>query len=150
MSRPATHITDGIHVGQIEAVAESPTDYGAILSVCQDTRYENVPDGVRYWHTSMADDLESQRNWGGSCDYSSFAEAVEKLASLHKHHDSVLVHCHKGRNRSVAVTAAYIATQMPSLSSRGAIQLIQDKRPIADPNSLMRYWANRYVTRNGR
>jgi len=59
-----------------------------------------------------------------------------------------LLHCHHGKNRSVAVAAAYIACEIAPVTVDGAIRLIQDHRPIADPNNIMRNHAHQYVQAN--
>lgn len=165
--RPADHILLGLHIGPIEDVAESPTDYDAILSVCQDNRRENVPETVPYRHVELADDEHSEAEWGGSCSYQTFATAVDWLRNTHSmlfggrrcetptpecdsntvarcSGSDTLVHCHNGVNRSVAVTAAYLGCRY-GLTHREAINLIQQKRPVADPNDLMRRHARRYI-----
>ena len=110
---------------------------------------DNVSDNVPYAHFQLADDRESERNWGGSADYETFEQAVDWLREHHTdrfNDQTTLVHCHNGKNRSVAVTAAYIAAEnKPVVAVDDAIRMIQTNRPIADPNELMRSHAKRYV-----
>ena len=149
IKRLADHIYYGIWIGPIEEVAESDREYDRILSVCQDNRVDNVSDNVPYAHFQLADDRESERNWGGSADYETFEQAVGWLREHHTERfndQTTLVHCHNGKNRSVAVTAAYIAAEnKPVVAVDDAIRMIQTNRPIADPNELMRSHAKRYV-----
>ena len=151
--RPADYIYKGLFVGPIEEVSESDREYDNIISVCQDTYRENVSDGVPYHHIALADDAESVENWGGSCDYTTFRRAVDTLRDVHtpkmgKEGPDTLLHCHHGKNRSVAVAAAYIACDTSILTVDGAIRLIEDHRPVADPNNIMRNHAHQYVRHN--
>lgn len=147
--RPADHILLGLYIGPIEDVAESPTDYDAILSVCQDNRRANVPETVPYHHVELADDEQSEAAWGGSCSYQTFANAADWLRNTHSmlfegSGSDTLVHCHNGVNRSVAVTAAYLGCRY-GVDVGEAINLIRRKRPVADPNDLMRRHTRRYI-----
>jgi protein-tyrosine phosphatase len=151
--RPADYIYKGLWVGAIEEVSESEQQYDNIISVCQDTREKNVSDGVPYYHIALADDAESVKNWGGSCDYTTFRRAVDTLRDVHmpkmgQAGPDTLLHCHHGKNRSVAVAAAYVACDTAILTVDGAISLIEDHRPIADPNSVMKNHAYQYVQAN--
>lgn len=148
--RPADHILFGIHIGPIEDVAESTTDYDNIISVCQDNRFDNVPETIPYYHVKLADDEHSEDEWGGSASYETFESAVHYLRHTHSMlygESDTLVHCHNGKNRSVAVVAAYLAVRY-GLFVAEAIELIRAKRPIADPNDLMRSHAKRYFSEN--
>lgn len=151
--RPADYIYKGLWVGPIEEVSESDREYDNIISVCQDTYRENVSDGVPYHHIPLADDRESVENWGGSCDYATFSDAVDTLRDVHtpkmgQAGPDTLLHCHHGKNRSVAVAAAYIACEESLLTIESAMKVIQDHRPIADPNAVMRNHAYQYVRAN--
>jgi len=59
-----------------------------------------------------------------------FAAAVHQLTALQARHDRVLVHCHAGRSRSIAVVAAYLLHVQP-LSPGEALALVSRKRPCA-------------------
>jgi len=151
--RPADYIYKGLWVGPIEEVSESDRQYDTIVSVCQDVCRENVSDDVPYYHVSLADDVKSEVKWGGSCSYGTFHQAVETVKHLHtpkmgQAGPDTLLHCHHGKNRSVAVAAAYIACDTSILTVDGAIRLIEDHRPIADPNNVMRKHAYQYVRDN--
>lgn len=45
---------------------------------------------------------------------------------------AVLIHCHRGRHRSVAQAAAVLIAQ--GYSAADAMRLLREKRPVADPN----------------
>jgi len=148
--RSADYIYKGLWVGPIEEVSESDRQYETIVSVCQDVCRENVSDNVPYHHIPLADDAQSEIEWGGSCSYGTFSRGVETLRDVHtpkmgKAGPDTLLHCHHGKNRSVAVAVAYIACDTSILTVDGAITLIEDHRPVADPNNVMRNHAYQYV-----
>jgi len=62
--------------------------------------------------------------------------------------DRVLVHCHRGRNRSAAICAAALAAHRDeSLSC--ALTQVCDARTVFDPNDLMVSHARRFVEDGG-
>ena len=65
----------------------------------------------------------------------------------------VLVHCQRGRHRSVAMAAAILIAQ--GYTARDAMRLIAEKRPVADPQAwhirrqiekFERHWQKRKLT----
>ena len=148
----ADHITYGLWVGPIEEAAEHADKYDTIISVCQDARTENVSDETPYYHIPLADDEQSEAEWGGSCSYATFREAANTLEEVWYvgwNDEDILIHCHHGKNRSVAVTAAVVSIcEEPHLTVEETIDEIQYIRPIADPSGLMRSHAKRWVLEN--
>jgi protein tyrosine phosphatase (PTP) superfamily phosphohydrolase (DUF442 family) len=59
--------------------------------------------------------------------YDDFRKCVNALTTLLDEEKRVLVHCHAGRSRSVAVVAAYIGAQH-KLDWEAAVSLIREKR----------------------
>jgi protein-tyrosine phosphatase len=136
-------ITDQLWISDIQSVSESSTDhFDVVISTCQDTVEANV--GCRYSHVPLADDIESEDEWGGDFSYRTFKEAVDKILSSLYNGDTVLVHCHRGRNRSVATSAAALAVYRGTTFIR-ELHSIQFYRPIADPNHIMRGYGKFYV-----
>jgi protein-tyrosine phosphatase len=137
-------VTDDLHVGQIEAVAQEPDTFDTIISVCQDAYKDNVSDDTAYCHYPLADDEQSMFNWGGRFDYETFHnaawETVTRLASGH----TVLVHCHHGKNRSVAVVSAAFGYYY-GYSALDAYDFVRSARPQADSNDTMRTWASWFI-----
>ena len=123
---PFTRLAHNLYIASIDEVAETSTaNFDTVISVCQDTVEDNVSVGLArdadsgsteaeevgcsYHHFPLADDRESQRNWGGSIAYDDFVRAAEKaIASVQS--GRTLIHCHKGRNRSAAICAAVLAS----------------------------------------
>jgi len=79
----------------------------------------------------------------GPHSFYDFKKAVEALDRLCSEHDRVLVHCHAGRSRSVAVAAAHLAHKL-KLSAEEAFRLISDKRDTGVSLELERS-AQRYI-----
>lgn len=66
----------------------------------------------------------------GANDTVVFARAATTLETLLQKHGRVLVHCHAGRSRSIAVVAAHLCTTM-GLSVAAALALVSARRPCA-------------------
>lgn len=136
-------ITDTLWISDIQSVAESSTSgFDVVVSVCQDCVRDNV--GTPYFQFPLADDAESQRNWGGTTEYSEFERAAWWVLWSVFGGGQTLVHCHRGRNRSAAVCTAVLAVR----EHRGYVSAFEDvreARPIADPASLMETHARRFI-----
>jgi len=92
----------------------------------------------------------NEQRWGGSCGYDLFERAATGVvAALDVDEiDRVLVHCHRGRNRSAAICAAALAAHRDeSLSC--ALTQVCDARTVFDPNDLMVSHARRFVEDGG-
>jgi protein-tyrosine phosphatase len=142
---PYDHIGYGLYISDIDSIPTSPNrNLDLVVSVCQDTVEDNV--GCVYQHYPLADDPESQQNWGGSYHYDEFSAAADAVydALCHPHIENVLVHCHKGRNRSAAVCAAALG-RYAACPYHHALSLVEDARPIADPNEIMASHARHYI-----
>jgi protein-tyrosine phosphatase len=133
-------------VSDIDTVAQEsvPDEIDTVVSVCQDETFDNISDGCRQAHFRLADDKESEQNWGGSCDYTLFEHAAQFVENCIEDGERVLVHCHKGRNRSVAVCAAVMGS-IDGMDFETALTIIRAVRPIAGPNGVMTGHAKRYM-----
>lgn len=141
------HITDSLSITSIKgARRRSTAAFDRVISVCQDVSCANIDSAVPYEHYPLADDAESQSNWGGSYDYEMFAVAAESvLTSLGN--ERVLVHCHVGRNRSAAVCAAALAVHT-NQTFGVALNIVADARPMVDPNDVMRSHGRQFVSQS--
>jgi len=138
-------IVDGLWISDIETVQSTDTTHcDTVISVCQDTADDNV--GCAYEHVALADDVRSQRRWGGSINYDSFSTAVETAHTAFES-GTTCVHCHNGQNRSAAVCAALIGVEYGE-SFGDALTRISTVRPIVEPNGLMSYYAETYIANN--
>ena len=140
------HIDHGLWVSDIETVRTEPTQrFDLVVSVCQDTCQDNV--GCTYMHYELADDDVSEDNWGGSCDYEMFRRAVVAVVKALDDDflEDILVHCHKGRNRSVAVCVAALAVY-ENTGHDAAFGKVGAARKCPNPNDLMKSHVKRYIT----
>jgi len=144
MSELVAKVTDDLYVGQIEAVAQTEDQYDTIISVCQDARQDNVSDNTTYVHYPLADDERSQIDWGGRFDYETFHNAAWETVTRLETGNTVLVHCHHGRNRSVAVVAAAFGHYY-EYSPLDAYDFVRSARPQADSNDTMRTWMTWFI-----
>jgi protein-tyrosine phosphatase len=141
-------ITDELWITDIETVRfADKSQFDQIITVCQDCVGDNISDDTEYYCFNIADDEESAENWGGSYHYPRFEEAALTLLRGFRD-DSIstsLIHCHKGRNRSVAVCAAAMGVYY-DITYGEAYGRIQDARGIANPNHIMEGHAKRFIT----
>jgi len=141
-------ITDEVWLTDIDTVRfADKSQFDQILTVCQDCIYDNVSEDTEYHCFNIADDEESAENWGGSYHYETFEKAaLTLLRGLQD--DSIsasLIHCHKGRNRSVAVCAAAMGCYY-DITYGEAYERIREARSIANPNYIMQQHAVRFIT----
>lgn len=112
-----------------------------VVTVCQDNVGDNV--GCAYDHFCMSDGpLEG--HVPGDDSYELFEEACECVIESLQDDNTVLVHCHAGRSRSVAVcTAALAITE--SLSYDDAFTQVKKARPIANPHPHLKNHAETFI-----
>jgi len=138
-------VSNGYHVSDIRSVRiESTSQYDTIVSVCQDSVEENISSEQEYHHIPLADSQEAVDQWGGSCEYQDFSQAVDRVLSAE---GETLVHCHKGRDRSVSVLIAAIAVE-EGRQYQDVWEQVKYYRPQAMPSDLMREHARRYIDRH--
>lgn len=128
----ACPITDRILIGNADDACDKDQiqkhSITAILNVMRTMvdfpNYKEI-EGLEYRYHPMND--------GPGNTTEQFYSAVQSLRELLFKGHTVLVHCRAGISRSVSVTACYLwGTGIYSLDE--AINLIKQKRPIADPN----------------
>lgn len=136
-------ITDNIWISSIQSVRqESMSDKGisTVITVCQDDVRDNI--GCDYHYFNMADgEIDF---YGGSCDYTIFKDAADQLYRLITNNETVLIHCHKGQSRSPSVAIAAIG-KAECISYDSAKKLVQDKRPMIEPNEHLEKHARKYI-----
>ena len=116
------------------AQSHDTSKFDTVVSVCQDTCEDNISDETNYYHYPLADDCESKENWGGVFEYDTFSDAVYEVVQALMEGQTVLVHCHKGRNRSVSVCIGVYAIWRDVQYCR-AKTIVFESRPEADPNT---------------
>jgi predicted protein tyrosine phosphatase len=161
-------IASGVYVTAIDTIRNtSLQDVDAIVTTCQDGIHDHVPDDCAYTHVNMADDRESADNWGGSYSFSTFREAADAvyrhlcdfgdsegtsdsadsttpLVESDDDIETIVVHCHRGRNRSVSVVTAALARYEDRPVSDVLFD-VYDARDIIEPNDRMLWNAVTYV-----
>jgi len=147
------YLSRGLWVSDIDTLAENsiPDDVNTIISVCQDTCRDNITDDVSYEQVQLADDQQSAQRWGGQANYKTFEKAVDAVLNALNDGD-VLVHCHRGRNRSIAVCATTLAmkynTDFDSVLTHVTGVRSEYSDVTACPNELMRSYGHKYVWAN--
>lgn len=138
-------IDHGLWIGDIDAAREQSTErFDLVVTVCQDNIRDNI--GCAYEYYALADDAESEDEWGGSCAYEVFEQAAERVCAALEDDaiENVLVHCHVGRNRSAAICAAVIAA-VHGGTFDDALTTVKRARSFANPNDLMRQHGRVFV-----
>ena len=135
-------VVDGIWVGDIVDVREESTNhFETIITVCQDSVEDNISAEQEYHFFCMADGPLSADAYGGSYEYEMFEEAVNAVLAAEQ---PVLVHCHMGQSRSVAVVTAAVAV-MESMNWYDAFEQVRRYRPQAHPDGMLVENAQRYI-----
>lgn len=112
-----------------------------VVTVCQDSVGDNV--SCAYDHFCMSDG-PVEGYVPGDDSYGMFEDACECVIESLRANNTVLVHCHAGRSRSVAVcTAALAVTE--NLSYGEAFTWVKEARPIANPHPVLKEYAETFV-----
>lgn len=118
--------------------------FDRVVSVCQDRCTENVGGHTPYDHFQLADGIESEREHGGDCSYSMFEIAAAHVADI-VDDETVLVHCHAGRSRSVTVCAAVVACKHDITFDDALMWVTNAQDGRGDPNELLQSHGHKYV-----
>lgn len=135
-------VHDRIAIASITSVAESDTTrFDRIFSVCQDAMYHNV--SAPYQHVSLADGHYDGVG-GGSTEYKDFARAAHMVLKSVRGGETILVHCHAGQSRSVAVVVAALGVYTER-TYNDVLYEIEQSRPQANPGQLMAEHAQQFI-----
>lgn len=136
-----TQITKNLHVTGIDTVREESTSqFGKVVTVCQ----ENVSDNVscEYSYYNMSD---GESGYGGVCEYNMFKSAANEVYQSVMDNQKTLVHCHVGRSRSVSIATAVIARGENISRYTYALNKVKDKREQASPNNELIEFIKQYI-----
>jgi len=137
------HITNITQAFQMEK-----TIFDRVITVCQDSIEDNVSSETTYNHYCMSDGGVAEEQYGGSCEYELFAEAADELYNALSDNETVLIHCHHGTSRSIAVATAALGRLLEKPRSE-ALDEIHYYRPRSSyPDSLLMDHTNRYIHSN--
>lgn len=135
-------ITPQLWVTDIRSVQNGDTSrFDVVVSVCQDHCKDNV--SCEYEHYTLTDGLPTGHN-RGTCSFELFVEAVDSVVEHVREGRTVLVHCHAGRSRSVAVCIAAYAICYDA-SYNVARDHVIAARAEASPNYVLQGFAKEYV-----
>lgn len=137
-----TQVYSNLYVGDIEDVREGDTsEFDRVVGVCQDDCSENV--SAPYHHFNLADGPNDEQE-RGEFSYELFSNAVDRVIAERIARQKVLVHCHAGVSRSVAVATATLAV-LHGHDWDEAFGFVKDARPIANPKPELISAGKRYI-----
>lgn len=135
-------VYDNLWIGSISDAQTEPLDeynINAVVTVCQDSVEDNI--GCDYYYYNMSDGPDNK--YGGDHSYNMYKNATDKLYHLLVDGSCVLIHCHKGRSRSVSVAIGALC-RIENINPDSALDLIKENREIADPDDLLLKHSRRY------
>lgn len=141
MAKGINQVHEQVYISNITAAREHPKDgIDSVVSVCQDSVKDNV--GCEYWHFNMSDGPDNR--YGGDSSYEMFETAAEKVLSLIRFKDTVLVHCHAGQSRSASTSIAALGVHMEE-DYYTVYDMVKEKRPQIHPDGLLEQHAQRFI-----
>lgn len=139
-----SEITEQLHVSNIQTARTCDKDeYDAVVTVCQDSIEANVPGGTDYHYFCMADGPETGLVPGDS-SYEMFGRAATTVTLHLLRGDTVLLHCHAGQSRSVAVAMAALMS-VEDFTFEEAWTRMANRRPEVHPDRTLRQYAKRFA-----
>ncbi len=141
MSRDSVH--EQVVISDISSAREESLDgFDCLISCCQDSIEDHVPDSSTYHFFEMADGPDNQ--YGGRSDYQFFERAARTMVTHLVANDDILIHCHCGVSRSVSVSIAAIGAY-ENKGYQETFSDIKEERPQANPDELLREHAIRFI-----
>lgn len=142
MVNTVTRITSNLYITDIDSARNGPTSsFDVVITICQDNIEDNV--GCEYHHFPLSDG-EPQGLNPGVFTYELFKEAVETTVEELEKSKDILLHCHAGANRSVAVGAVALA-EVGDERLDNVLWKIKKARPLANPSRQLMDWGWRYL-----
>lgn len=137
-----TQITDTLSITSIAGVRRNSTQhFDKVLTVCQESVEDNV--SVNYNDYCMSDGDDDYET--GECSFGIFERAANELYVDLSSNTKTLIHCHRGRSRSVSVAAAALGRLEEITDPDDALTQIEQHRTRADPNEQLRGYINQYI-----
>jgi len=116
--------------------------FDAVVTVCQDSIEDHIPDDVEYHFFEMADGPHC--GYGGRHDYEYFEHAARTILLHLEAGDTVLVHCHQGVSRSASTSIAALASH-EDVGYHEMYGRVKDNRPQIGPDNLLIEHAKRFI-----
>lgn len=118
--------------------------FDAVVTVCQDSIEDHIPEDVEYHFFEMADGPHSADAWGGRHDYEYFEYAARTILAHLENGDEVLVHCHAGQSRSASTSIAALGAYH-EVSYFDMYDDVKSQRPQIHPDGLLESHAQRFI-----
>jgi len=136
-----------LYISGIQSACEDETNHlDRVITVCQDNIEDNISDEQEYNYFCMSDGPHNA--YGGDHSYEMFRRAANVLFRALHQGESVLIHCHHGTSRSVAVATAALG-RLLDLPRSEAIDIIHYYRPRPSfPDRLLMSHASQYIEEN--
>lgn len=117
-------------------------EFDAVVTVCQDSIEDHIPEGVHYHFFEMADGPHC--GYGGRHDYEYFEYAARTILEHLRNGDNILVHCHAGQSRSASTTIAALGVYRDA-TYHEVYSNVESQRPQIHPDDLLRQHAMRFI-----
>ena len=125
-----------------DARTSSMQDFDAVVTVCQDSIEDHIPQGVDYHFFEMADGPHC--GYGGRHDYDYFEEAASAILDHLRAGETILVHCHMGQSRSASTAIAALAV-LEGVNYHDTYSSVEEQRPQIHPDGLLERHAIRFI-----
>lgn len=143
MKNGIDRVHDQLAIANITAARTEPMDeYDAVVTVCQDSIEDHIPDDVEYHFFEMADGPHC--GYGGRHDYEYFEYAARTILAHLEAGDNVLVHCHAGQSRSASTSIAALSV-LQEQDYHTVYNAVEDSRPQIHPDGLLEKHAQRFI-----
>ena len=151
-SEEITKINDSVYITGIVGVTENsiPDDVDRVITVCQDHTIENVSCAYEWYKMK-----DGGSGYGGDDSYELFEQAAHSMLSAIQNGETILIHCHVGRSRSVSVAIAAMATDLfenmsaiPQTAYDVIYGIIHEKRGFVRPKITLKDHAIRFISEN--
>lgn len=147
MNNELDRVHQQLTISNISAARTEPMyDYDAVITVCQDSIEDHIPEEVEYHFFEMADGPDCR--YGGRHDYQYFEYAARTILRHLEEGDTLLVHCHRGRSRSVSTSIAALSVYEET-SYEDMQWTVKSRRPHINPDSLLADHAKKFIKQYG-
>lgn len=143
MQEPINQVHEQLWIANITGARTHGMDeFDAVVTVCQDSIDDHIPDDVTYHFFEMADGPACA--YGGRSDYDFFEYAARTILYHLDADDTILVHCHHGVSRSASVSIASLASY-EDVGYHEMYGRVKDNRPQIGPDDLLVGHAKRFI-----
>lgn len=131
-----------LYISDIESIWTGTTDHADhVVTVCQSSVKDNIPSDQPYSYYCMSDGPHDSR---GESTYELFERAATDVWNSLRDGNTVILHCHMGQSRSVAIGVAALG-RLLDIPRHESFGLIKDSRSQAHPDQLLMGHAATYI-----